>query len=232
LEFPVVILPENSTSGWYYFRGWLPNDWRPRYAQNPSILLQDKTALLLGYGEIGSRLAKILHALDMHILAIRNSISSLDMDRFAMVYPQDSIHSLLPQADILINTLPLTPQTKGMIGEKELAALQRGAVVVNVGRGEVIDQHAFYQALKNGHLGAAAIDVWYNYPEDEASRADTMPADVSFGELKNVVLSPHRAGGLNSEDTERLRMEHLADLLNHAARGEPLPNQVDLTRGY
>ncbi len=208
------------------------NDWRPRYAPNPAMLLQGKTALLLGYGEIGSRLAKVLYALDMHILAIRKSISSLDRDRFAMVYPTQSLHRVLPRANVLINTLPLTPQTKSMIGEKELFLLPRGAVVVNVGRGEVIDQYAFFQALKNNHLGAAAIDVWYNYPEDEPSRAHTTPAEFPFTELENVVLSPHRAGGLHSQDTERLRMEHLAALLNHAAHGEPLPNRVELSRGY
>lgn len=208
------------------------NDWRPRYAANPSILLQDKTVLLLGYGEIGSRLARVLDALDMNIMAIRNSIRSPEHDRFAMIYPAHALASLLPRAEILINTLPLTHATEGLIGEKEFFLLPKGAVVVNVGRGKVIDQHAFYLALKSGHLGAAAIDVWYQYPEDEESRADTMPAEEPFGEFDNVVLSPHRAGGLHSEDTERLRMEHLADMLNHAARGEPLPNKVDLSRGY
>jgi len=208
------------------------NDWRPRYAPNPSMLLQNKTALLLGYGEIGSRLGRVLDALDMNILAIRNSISALERDRFAMIYPSGNLLELLPRADILVDTLPLTQQTEGMIGKKELSLLPKGAIVVNVGRGKVIDQHAFYDALKEGHLGAAAIDVWYQYPEDEESRADTMPAEVPFGELDNVVLSPHRAGGLHSEDTERLRMEHLAGLLNHAARNEPLPNRVDLKRGY
>jgi len=208
------------------------NDWRPRYSPNPAMLLQGKTALLLGYGEIGSRLAKMLYALDMNILAIRNSLRSPERDRFAMVYPTHALHQVLPQASVLISTLPLTDQTNGMIADKEFSLLPHGAVVVNVGRGEVIDQHAFYQALKSGQLGAAAIDVWYNYPEDEASRVKTNPADLPFSGLENVVLSPHRAGGLNSQDTERLRMEHLADLLNHAARGEPLPNRVDLMRGY
>jgi len=208
------------------------NDWRPRYAHNPSVLLQGKTALILGYGEIGSRLAFIFHALDMKVVAIRKSITIPSHDSFTDIYPSTALHTVLPQTDILINTLPLTAQTEGMIAEKELALLPQGSIVVNVGRGKVIDQHSFYNALKNGHLGAAAIDVWYQYPQNDDSRSNTMPAESPFGQLDNVVLSPHRAGGLNSDATERLRMEHLAHLLNHAARGEPLPNQIDLHQGY
>ncbi len=219
-----LIPPHNALRG---------HDWRPRYADdNPSTLLQGKTALVLGYGAIGSRLARILRAFEMRVLAMRNSIDSQETDAFAEIYPARSLNHLLPRADVLINTLPLTPQTNGLIGEKELSFLPEGAIVVNVGRGKVINQHAFYQSLKNGHLRAAAIDVWYQYPEKEQDRAHTQPAEAPFEELENVVLSPHRAGGLNSLATERLRMQHLADLLNHGARGEPLPNQVDLARGY
>jgi len=208
------------------------NDWRPRYTTNPTILLQGKTALLLGYGAIGSRLAKVLHALNMQIMAIRNSINTVGKDRFATIYPSRSLYELLPHADIMINTLPLTKDTQGIIGKRELARLPKGAVVVNIGRGKVIEQDAFYQALKSGHLGGAAIDVWYHYPENEEARSDTAPADYPFGQLDRVVLSPHRAGGLHSDATERLRMEHLAALLNHAARGEALPNHVDINKGY
>lgn len=218
-----IIQPHNALSR---------NDWRPRYAANPTILLTGKTALLLGYGAIGSRLAKILHALDIQILAIRNTIKTIGRDRFATIYPSHSLDKLLPQADIMINTLPLTKDTQGMIGERELSLLPRGAVVVNIGRGKVIKQDAFYHALESGHLGGAAIDVWYHYPENEEDRTDTPPADYPFGKLDHVVLSPHRAGGLHSNATERLRMEHLAALLNHTARGETLPNRVDINKGY
>jgi phosphoglycerate dehydrogenase-like enzyme len=79
-------------------------------------------------------------------------------------------------------------------------------------------------------LYAAALDVWYHYPESESARASTPPATCPFHELPNVVMSPHRAGG--STETDRLRMIHLAALLNAAASGEPMPNRVDLHAGY
>jgi phosphoglycerate dehydrogenase-like enzyme len=87
-----------------------------------------------------------------------------------------------------------------------------------------------YLALRDGRLQGAGLDVWYNYPPDEAARINTPPADYPFSELENVVMSPHRAGG--TLETGRLRMTHLAKLLNMAARGEPIPNCLDLERGY
>jgi phosphoglycerate dehydrogenase-like enzyme len=93
----------------------------------------------------------------------------------------------------------------------------------------VIEEAALYAELRNGRL-QAGLDVWYNYPPDEAARGDAMPANYPFHELDNVVMSPHRAGG--SDQTERLRMEGLAELLNAAGQGQPIPNRVDLTAGY
>jgi phosphoglycerate dehydrogenase-like enzyme len=93
-----------------------------------------------------------------------------------------------------------------------------------------VAEGALYHALSDGTLYAAGLDVWYNYPPDQAARAHTQPSAYPFHELDNVVMSPHRAGG--STETERLRMQHLAELLNAAARGESMPNRVDLEAGY
>jgi len=89
---------------------------------------------------------------------------------------------------------------------------------------------ALYFALRTGQLRAAGLDVWYNYPASLEERESTPPADFPFHDLDNVVMSPHRGGG--SDQTEVLRMTHLAACLNAAARGEPIPNQVDLVAGY
>jgi phosphoglycerate dehydrogenase-like enzyme len=105
-----------------------------------------------------------------------------------------------------------------------------GGILVNVGRGSVVDQGALYAALKTGHLHAAGLDVWYNYPEKPEKRERIPPADFPFHELDNVVMSPHRGGG--SDQTEVLRMTHLAASLNAAARGEQIPHRVDLAAGY
>lgn len=207
------------------------DDWRLRYQPNPAILLEGKVALILGFGEIGQRVGRICEALGMKVHGIRRHPErQLLFDLEAEVHPLKSLKRILPQADVLILCLPLTPQTQGLIGEEELALMPGEGILVNVGRGPVIDQHTLFEALKNGNLCAAGLDVWYNYPKDEESRISTPPADYPFHELDNLVMSPHRGGG--SIETGRLRMQHLAASLNAAARGLSVPNPVDLKEGY
>jgi phosphoglycerate dehydrogenase-like enzyme len=103
-------------------------------------------------------------------------------------------------------------------------------VLVNIGRGRIVAEEALYAALRSGQLHAAGLDVWYSYPPDEAARAHHRPSAHPFHELDNVVMSPHRGGA--ADETARLRMGALAELLNAAARGEPVPNRVDPEAGY
>ncbi len=203
------------------------HDWTPRYQPSPAILLEGKTALILGYGAIGQRVADLCRALGMKVMVIRRHVSALSPDE---VYPLDALHGLLPQTNVLIVCLPQTPETTGLIGERELALLPPGAVLVNVGRGPIVDEAALYQALRDGALHSAGLDVWYNYPADEAAQCHTPPSAYPFHELDNVVMSPHRAGG--SDESEMRRMARLAGLLNTVARGEYMPNRVDLQAGY
>jgi phosphoglycerate dehydrogenase-like enzyme len=203
-------------------------DWHYRTQMEMSLLLESKTALILGYGEIGQRVGRVLDALGMRVLAIRRNPGTGDAG--IPVHPPDALHDLLPQADVLFLTLPLTEQTRGLIGAAELELLPQGAILVNVGRGPIVDQGALYHALESGKLHGAGLDVWYNYPPDEESKSDTPPADFPFHQLNNVVMSPHRGG--HTEETGYLRMIHLAESLNAAARGEPIPNAVDLQAGY
>ena len=151
-------------------------------------------------------------------------------DNTAEIFGLEALPQLLPQADVLLIALPGTPETEGLIGEAELALLPRGTVLVNIGRGPIVDAGALYRSLKEGHLLGAGLDVWYNYPPDPESRSHTPPSDYAFHELENVVMSPHRGGG--SDGSDRLRVIHLTVLLNAAARGEPIPNRVDLEMGY
>ncbi len=213
------------------------HDWSPRYQPNPSILLEGKTALILGYGAIGQRVGRMCRGLGMKVLGIRQNVAApseapgeRDASSPDEIHPPEALHRLLPRANALLVCLPLTPATSGLIGADELALLPPGAVLVNVGRGPIVDEAALYHALRDGVLYAAGLDVWYNYPPDEAARAHTPPSAYPFHELDNVVLSPHRAGGSTEKGVQR--MTHLARMLNVAARGEPLPNRVDLEAGY
>lgn len=209
------------------------HDWRPRYQRpNPAILMEGRTALILGYGAIGQRVARACHSLGMEVIATRRHVSTSTDEYAKEIHPPGALLSLLPRADALIICLPLTEETKGLIGEKELKMLPPRSVLVNVGRGEIVEEDALYNALHEGTLYAAGLDVWYNYPTDEESRSHTPPSDYAFHELDNVVMSPHRAGAGGSEETERRRMDHLAVMLNAAARGERIPNRFDLQAGY
>ncbi len=206
------------------------HDWRIRYKPSPTLTLEGRTALILGYGAIGQRVARMCQAMGMNVLATKRSVTAVTTDTFAEIHPPSALPGLLPRTHALIICLPLTAETEGLIGTAELAALQPHAILVNVGRGPVVDEHALYAALVDGSLHGAGMDVWYNYPPDEAARAHNPAASVPFHKLDNVVMSPHRAG--LTRDTDRLRMTHLADLLNHAARDESLPNRLDLEKGY
>ncbi len=207
-------------------------DWRPRY-QKPalSMTLNGKTALILGYGEIGRRVARICRSMGMKVIATRRGAVPGESDQFAEeIHPPQKLHDLLPHAHALIIALPLTPETECLIGERELALISPESILVNIGRAPIVNEEALFKALKNRALGAAGLDVWYNYPTDEESRLSTYPAEYPFWELENVVMSPHRAG--LTREIEELRMDHLATLLNAAAKNEHAPNLVDIKLGY
>lgn len=202
-------------------------DWRPRFDAPRNLHLAGRTALVLGYGAIGQRVAAVLRAFEMRVMAVRRT-----PDDTPDVYPMERLPELLPVADVLMVCLPGTPQTTGLIGARELALLPPGAVVVNVGRAAVIDETALYQALASGHLYGAGADVWYSYPASPAERAAHPPASQPFWTLQNMVMSPHRAGGFGAVDVETARMAALAALFNAAARGQPLPNPVNPDLSY
>ncbi len=208
------------------------HDWTPRYQPSPALLLRGRTALILGYGAIGQEIAQLCRGLGLRVMATRRRPSQPSVNTAVGLYDSAAatLHELLPRTDILMVCLPHTQETDGLIAATELALLPKQAILINVGRGHIVDEEALYQALCSGALHAAGLDVWYEYPADEGARVSTPPSTFPFHTLDNVVMSPHR-GGLVSE-TETLRMAALAELLNAAARGEPMPNRVDLQAGY
>lgn len=212
-----------------YDRALRKNNWSPRYQSDQALLLAGKTALILGYGEIGRRVGDILRAMGIAVRAVRRH-PGRNAEEGIPVFSPGQLAELLPEAHFLILTLPLTPETRGMIGEKELGLLPENAVLVNVSRGPIVDQKALYQVLSQGKLFGAGLDVWYNYPDAPEKRDDTSPADYPFQEMDQVVLSPHRGG--KSPHVETLRMTALAESLNAAVRGEAVPNAVDIELGY
>lgn len=214
-----------------YDRELRRHDWTMRYLRpGPSLLLDGKTALILGYGAIGRRVAAACKGIGMTPVVVRRNVDQSTDEIAAEIHPIEALHDLLPRAEVLLICLPGTPETENLIGKKELSLLPSNAVLVNIGRGPIVDQEALYTALRDGRLHGAGLDVWYNYPPDKDSRTNTAPADYPFHELDNVVMSPHRGG--DTLATERLRMFHLSELLNKIFEGMPVPNKVDLEQGY
>jgi phosphoglycerate dehydrogenase-like enzyme len=212
-------------------RAFRQHNWEMRYRPSPSILLAGKTVLVLGFGAIGQLVGRMCHGLGMRVLGVRRTAGPAPaLDYPAEVHPVSALREVLPRANVLIITLPLTAETRGLVGAEELKLLARPAFLVNVGRAAVVQEAALYNALRDGTLSGAGLDVWYTYPTDAASRAHTLPSTYPFHELDNVLLSPHRID-LVREHNARLA-EELAGTLNAAARGEPLPNRVDVPAGY
>jgi len=198
-------------------------DWSYRFAETESPLIAGRRALVLGAGALGQRIATALRGLEV-------TPSLLGRTARPGVLGPDDLDEALATAEVLVVTLPWTSETEGLLDARRLARLPAGALLINVGRGPVIDEEALFRALESGHLAGAGLDVWYEYPKTAADRPTTHPSRFDFGALDSVVLSPHRAG--HGLATERLCAEHLARTLNAAAAGEPLPGRVDPTRGY
>ncbi|HET8985308.1 MAG TPA: NAD(P)-dependent oxidoreductase [Trueperaceae bacterium] len=202
-------------------------DWGDKGTRtNLGVNLAGKRAVLLGHGSIGRALAPTLTSLGMSLTAFTRSGKAAD--GLPAVGP-DSLHSALSTADVIICSLPATDETIGLVGAVELASLPDRAIVVNVGRGAVIDEDALFAALESGRLYGAGLDVWYRYPEDRHARATTQPSTRPFHTLENVVMSPHRA-----DEVEGWQHHAVADVmltLEDVRRGGSR-NVVDLERGY
>ena len=211
------------------------NDWSPRFLQpDPALLITGKTALIIGYGAIGKQVGRMCHGLGMHVQTIRRHLPATQRanegaEAIAQ-YAPEALQSLLPNTDVVIISVPLTPETRGLLGAKELALLPPHAILINVSRAEIVDEAALFTALKDRMLYAAGMDVWYRNPSSESEAVGFAPSAYPFHELDNVVISPHRAG--HAPEAEQLRMQYLADMLNTAAQGEPMPNQIDVQTGY
>lgn len=201
-------------------------DWSVRYGERDGVLLAGKRATVLGLGHVGRRVARVLEALDMDVRGVRRSPNPGEPREFG----PSALCDLLPTTDVIVLTLPATPETEVLLGRDELRLLPPGAILVNVGRATSVDEDALYEALTAGSLGGAGLDVWYRYPESEAERTSTLPSTRPFWELEQVVLSPHRAG--HARGAEVLRAEHLAHVLGELAAGRGASSRVDVVRGY
>lgn len=201
---------------------------RNESVESPFILwdsLFKKKITILGTGAIGGWIARLLAPFGGEIIGFRRSSRKPAPEEFSRI--TSDLKSSLSEADLLFITLPLTEATRGMIGPEELALL-KDSYLVNMSRGEIVEEEPLFQALKQRELKGAALDVWYRYPKPFASLQ--LPSRFPFQELQNVVLSPH-AGSHTAEGKEGQldgTLENLAALLEN---GKPL-DTVDPSQGY
>jgi phosphoglycerate dehydrogenase-like enzyme len=213
-------------------RAFREGNWSIRYEPNGQALIDGSRVLVVGFGEIGRRVARVFEAMGASVRGMRRTATGEEETDGFPVLPVSRIHELLPETDILVLCLPLTDETHGLIGEKELDLMNSCAILVNVGRAQVVDEKALYEALRDRRLEAAGLDVWYRYPRSESDRTSTFPSEFPFWELPNVVMSPHRGGAFGVERLERKRIRHIAASLNALARDGEMPHRVDPDAGY
>jgi phosphoglycerate dehydrogenase-like enzyme len=183
--------------------------------------LAGKTLGVLGYGRIGQAVAVRARAFEMRVLAVRRDAAR--GDRHAVVRGPEALDDVLARADYLALTLPLTPATRGLLGARELGLMQSTAVLVNISRGDIVDEDALYAALAARRIAGAALDVWYRYPTGAGA---TLPARRPFHELPNVLMTPHVSGW--TDGTLEARAALIAENIRRVAGGEPPLNQCFL----
>ncbi len=193
------------------------------YAGRPGALrteLGAQTLGVLGFGHIGQAIAARAKAFGMRVHAAnRSAVSSPVVDQ---TFSLSELEAFMASADTIVVTLPLADNTRGLVGAQALAAMRPHSLLVNVGRGAVVDEAALHAALKDGPMAGAIIDTWYQYPD--ATRTECAPSRFDFAALPNVLMTPHMSGW--TEGTVRRRQQTLADNIGRLARGEPLINVV------
>jgi phosphoglycerate dehydrogenase-like enzyme len=183
--------------------------------------ISGQTAGILGYGDIGRAVARRLHAMEMRLLAVKRHFPETKDPLIDEFFHPDHLHDMLAHCDHVIVTAPLTPETHHMLSDAEFGVMKRSAVVINVGRGPVIDQAAMVRALVEKKIRGAGLDVFEHEP---------LPPGDPLYRMENVLVSPHTA-------------DHTCDWLDQAMRfflrqyqrfqaGEPLENVANKTLGY
>lgn len=197
----------------------LRHHWRG--ATKESIFeLAGKTMLLIGVGAIGSYTAKLATAFGMDVIGIRRNPTQTD-ENVSQMFGPEHLHDALPQADFVVLTIPLTPETEGLIGETEFKRMKPGAYIINIGRGRTIDQAALLKALKTGQIAGAGLDV---------TDPEPLPMYSQLWDVENVIITAHYAG-LTPRYTERAMAIFLDNLERYVA-GKPLRNVIDKRLGY
>ncbi|MDA3885470.1 MAG: NAD(P)-dependent oxidoreductase [Candidatus Delongbacteria bacterium] len=204
----------------FHHNAMVDGKWRLGDSEAASIPLRDRNVGFLGYGHVNSLVHKFLSGFDVNFSVLKRTTE----------YNLNDLHRFLENIDTLIIAVPLTEKTTDLIGQKELELLGNNGIVVNVGRGPIINEKALYEALKEKQIKSAAIDVWYDYQCEADEEGKRYPFNYPFNELDNVLLSPHRAA---SPFSDLKRWNEVVDNIKRFSKGRTdYMNIVDIDEGY
>ncbi|MCW8175675.1 2-hydroxyacid dehydrogenase [Verminephrobacter aporrectodeae] len=195
------------------------------WAGRPSALrseLGTQTLGLLGFGHIAQAILARAKAFGMRAtVANRSPVAD---ERVAQAFTLEQLPAFMASADAIVVSLPLTAQTTGIVGAEALAAMRPGALILNVGRGPVIDEQALFDALAQRRIGGAVIDTWYRYPTPGQAECTPSSPGLDFASLPNLLMTPHMSGWTTG--TVRRRQETIAENIRRWIDGAPLMNRV------
>lgn len=178
--------------------------------------------VVLGLGNIGLSYAQKMKAMGSYVIGVKRHVSAIP-DGVDEVYSVGQLDECLKRADIVVSVLPGTPETERMMGKSQFQMMKNTAYFINVGRGNFVDQDALYEALENGEIAGAMLDV---------TEPEPLPAEHKLWEAKNLYIMPHVAGGFHIPVTLDTIASICADNLKRYLNGEKLKNIVDRTKGY
>ena len=177
-----------------------------------------------GYGEIGRECALLAKGMGLKIHALRrNPAKSAHDPLLDRIFGPEELHRMLAGIDVLLCSAPLTPETHHLISDPEFAVMKPGAIVINVGRGPVIDEAALVRALQSKRIAGASLDVFEHEP---------LPQSSPLWDMDNVLISPHCTDRTTNPDWLDLSMQFFVRNFHRHLAGEPLENVVDKTAGY
>lgn len=193
-----------------------------RWERFSSAVLSGKTLGLVGVGQIGSEVARLAKALRMNVIATRRTIRPGVGARYVdRLLPRSQLPTLLRESDFVVIAVPFTSETQHMIGEKELKAMKKTAYILNIGRGDIINEPVLIKALEEKWIAGAGLDVFTTEP---------LPVLSRLWELPNVIQTPHVSGSV--EDYVGKACDIFARNLERYVAGRRLFNVVDKKRGY
>lgn len=184
--------------------------------------IEGSTVLVLGMGDIGGEFGRRVKALGAHVIGVRRTDTRCP-DYADEVHLTTDLDRLLPMADVVAITLPGTKETAGLLDRRRIGLMKPGAVVLNVGRGIVIDTEALCDALESGHLGGAGLDV---------TDPEPLPPDHRLWDIPNAVITPHISGFYHLPETLERIIQISASNLKAFAEGKPMRNIIDFSTGY